>query len=79
MKRKSYKRLYLIEKTKRKIYEDMFNFLIKELKRCEHIQVIEENHELPYRFRRIEILEDHNYLCSMAINESTFMENEEEE
>lgn len=78
MERKSYKRLYLIEKVERKTYQDMFNFLINELKNCEHIQVIEEKHKLPYKFRGIEIMEDHKYLCSMAINENTLIEDEEE-
>jgi len=79
MKRKKYKSLYLREKIERKTYQNMFNFLIEELKRCEHIQVIEEKYELPYKFRDIRILEDHKYLCSMAINESLYLEDEEED
>lgn len=69
MKRKKYKGLYLLEKMERETYQNMFNFLLEELKRTEHIQVIDQKNDIPYKLRTITINEDHRYLCDMAISE----------
>lgn len=79
MKRKKYKGLYLLEKMERETYQNMFNFLLEELKKSEHIQVIDQKNDVPYRLRTITINEDYKYLCDMAISEYYDKEETEEE
>lgn len=79
MKRKRYKGLYLLEKMERETYQKMFDFLLEELKRTKHIQVIDKINDIPYKLRTITINEDHKYLCDMAISEYNYKKDIEEE